>query len=323
MLLGFFIGVIMCIAKQLASRLRKSESEITALLLRAPLHYKVYKIPKRTHGERTIAQPTPELKDLQRTFLLLNRLPIHSAAMAYRPGLSIKDNAQSHQKNSYLLKMDLNSFFNSITPKIFWNEWIEFFEQPTAGEKQLIERLLFWAPSKKLSGPLILSIGAPSSPCISNFVMYRFDTKLELLCRDKKIVYTRYADDLTFSTQSQGVLMDMPELVVELLVECFGAALTINRRKTAFSSKAHNRHVTGITLTNEAKLSLGRKRKRYIKHLVHQFTLQQLEVEDVSHLRGLLSFAKHIEPAFIYALEKKYGSAVLIAIREVNYDSHK
>lgn len=310
----------MSIAKQLASKLGTSEAEVTALLLRAPLHYKVYKIPKRTYGERTIAQPTAALKKLQRTFLLLQPLPVHSAAMAYRFGLSIKDNAQKHQKNSYLLKMDLNSFFNSIDPHIFWQEWSSFFEPPDASEKELIERLLFWAPSKKLHGSLMLSVGAPSSPCVSNFVMHRFDTKLDLLCRDKKIVYTRYADDLTFSTQSQGVLVEMPELIANLLVECFGAALTINRRKTVFSSKAHNRHVTGITLTNDARLSLGRHRKRYIKHLVHQFILGQLATGDVNHLRGLLSFAKHIEPVFIYALEKKYSSAVLAAIKEVNHD---
>lgn len=310
----------MSIAKQLASKLGISEAKITALLMRAPLHYKVYKIPKRTFGERTIAQPSAALKVLQRAFLELHPLPVHPAAMAYRFGLSIKDNAQKHQKNSYLLKMDLNSFFNSIDPLIFWGEWNSFFEPPGANEKKLIERLLFWAPSKKLYGSLMLSVGAPSSPCVSNFVMHRFDAKLDLLCRDKKIVYTRYADDLTFSTQSQGVLIEMPELIANLLVECFGAALTINRRKTVFSSKAHNRHVTGITLTNDAQLSLGRKRKRYIKHLVHQFILWQLAAEDVNHLRGILSFAKHIEPVFIYALEKKYGTAVLAAINEVNHD---
>lgn len=313
----------MGIVKQLASELGKSEAEVTVFLLRAPLYYKVYKIPKRTHGERTIAQPTPELKNLQRTFLLINPLPMHSAAMAYRSGLSIKDNANAHKRNNYLLKLDLNSFFNSITPAVFWAEWERFFDLPDPSEKRLIERLLFWSPSKKLSGSLMLSVGAPSSPAVSNFVMHGFDTKLERLSRSKGIVYTRYADDLTFSTRGRGVLMGMPELVADLLVECFGAALTVNRRKTIFSSKAHNRHVTGITLTNEAKLSLGRKRKRYIKHLLHQFTLQQLGPEDVNHLRGLLSFAKHIEPDFIYALEKKYGAAALIAICEVNDDRSK
>lgn len=310
----------MGIAKQLADKLGKTEAEVTVLLQRAPLHYKVYKIPKRTFGERTIAQPTPELKELQRTFLVLQSFPVHKVAMAYRLDLSIKDNAKKHQKNNYLLKIDLNNFFNSITPKVFWKEWICFFEEPEYKEKLLIEKLLFWAPQKNLHGSFMLSVGAPSSPCVSNFVLHRFDEKLDLLCRDKKIVYTRYADDLTFSTQRQNILPELPKLISELLINCFGSALTINRRKTVFSSKAHNRHVTGVTLTNDAKLSLGRKRKRYIKHLVHQYTLGQLAPMDVFHLKGLLSFAKHIEPVFIRALKEKYGSEVLTKIYEVKHD---
>ncbi len=310
----------MGIAKQLASKLGKNEAEITALLQRAPLHYKVYKIPKRTFGERTIAQPTSYLKELQRTFLVLRPLPVHKAAMAYRLGLSIKDNAQKHSGNSYLLKMDLNNFFNSIVPHIFWQEWCYFFELPEASEKILIERLLFWAPQKNLDGSLMLSVGAPSSPCVSNFVMHRFDEKLDLICRERKVVYTRYADDLTFSTQRQDVQTELPKLIAELLIDLFGAVLTINRRKTVFSSKAHNRHVTGITLTNDDQLSLGREKKRYIKHLVYQFILCRLSIVDINHLKGLLSFAKHVEPVFIKALEKKYSLAVLAAIYEVKHD---
>lgn len=310
----------MCIAKQLASELNKKETEVTDLVLRAPLLYKVYKIPKRTYGERTIAQPTAGLKELQRAFLLLQPLPIHDAAMAYRVGISIKNNAQAHQKNHYLLKLDLNNFFNSISPKVFWHEWRNFFGSVKPNNKKNIERLLFWAPSKKLTGPLILSVGAPSSPSISNFVMYRFDTKLAQLCHDKRIMYTRYADDLTFSTQHPNILMHIPSLVADLLAECFGPALTINRTKTIFSSKAHNRHITGITLTNHAQLSLGRKRKRYIKHLVHQFILEQLNTQDILHLRGLLSFAKHIEPTFIDALNKKHNLSICIAIDEKIHD---
>lgn len=310
----------MGIVKLLAKELGKKEREIFALLLHASLYYKVYKIPKRTYGTRTIAQPTAKLKELQRAFLSLNPLPVHDVAMAYRSGLSIKDNAQAHKKNHYFLKLDLYSFFNSINPEIFWNEWDVFFDTPDTIEKKLIERLLFWSPSKNLSLPLMLSVGAPSSPSVSNFVMYRFDVQLSSICNKRGIVYTRYADDLTFSTRNQGVLQDMPDMIAGLLMQFFGTALAINRRKTFFSSKAHNRHVTGITITNENKISLGRQRKRYIKHLVHQFVLKKLCFEDVNHLRGLLSFAKHIEPSFIYSLEKKYGLTVLAAIKESNHE---
>ena len=115
----------------------------------------------------------------------------------------------------------------------------------------------------------MLSIGAPSSPLVSNFFMYQFDCVLSKLCIEREIIYTRYADDLTFSTKHKDVLFVLPQLVKENLNDLFGNAIRINRKKTKFSSKAHNRHVTGITINNDGKISLGRERKRYIKHLVH------------------------------------------------------
>lgn len=124
----------------------------------------------------------------------------------------------------------------------------------------------------------------------------------------------RYADDLTFSTNREKVLFDIPTTIRELLHTEFGNKIVLNHAKTAFSSKAHNRHVTGITITNDDRLSLGRGRKRYVKHLIHQFIGGVLDEENIAHLKGLLAFAQHIEPGFLQALRKKYGSSVLVQI---------
>ena len=110
------MGIVELFAKQLD----KSADEIKAFLADAARKYKVYSIPKRTHGRRVIAQPSQELKHYQRIFLDNCRFPIHACAMAYRKGLSIKDNAEAHCGHRYLLKMDLENFFNSINPPLFW-----------------------------------------------------------------------------------------------------------------------------------------------------------------------------------------------------------
>ncbi|MEF1205919.1 retron St85 family RNA-directed DNA polymerase [Photobacterium damselae] len=297
----------MSLIKQLAQKLNKSEVEVSRFLSNAPKKYKVYTIPKRTSGHRTIAQPSKELKEYQRIYLEVQQFPLHKAAMAYREGISIKQNAMAHKSNPYLLKMDLENFFNSISNNLFWNVWEKIKPLPLPQEQLIIEKLLFWCPSKTTGGSLILSIGAPSSPLISNFIMYQFDTVINQMCVNKNITYTRYADDLTFSTKGKGELFDIPKVVEEYLFEIFGNAIKINKKKTVFSSKAHNRHVTGITLNNNGNVSLGRQRKRYIKHLVHQFKLGCLSEEDRLHLRGLLSFSKHIEPMFLQSLKKKYS----------------
>lgn len=282
----------------------------------APKKYKVYSIPKRTSGTRIIAQPIRQLKDFQRSLILLleNDFPIHNCCMAYMKGKNIKKNALIHSKNSFFLKMDFMDFFNSITPKLFWEACerknIEF----DWFDKEIVERTLFWRPSK-YSNKLILSIGAPSSPFISNFLMYSFDEVLNEYCEKNGITYTRYADDLTFSTNTSGILFDMPNIVRESLLQLYGTKIQINQLKTAFSSKKHNRHITGVTITNDDAISIGRAKKRYIKHLVHNFIENKLTIEDLNYLRGYLGFIKYIEPKFLTTLEQKYTQTVIQKIR--------
>ncbi|WGL99518.1 retron St85 family RNA-directed DNA polymerase [Arsenophonus sp. aPb] len=304
----------MRIIKQLAQYFAINESKVMLFLVDAPNKYKIYKIPKRSSGYRIIAQPSKKLKEYQRAFLKLYHFPIHKAAMAYCEGKSIKDNALSHIHGQYLLKTDFENFFGSITPSVFWNcienctEKVPHFSIP---ERKIVEKILFWRPTKNKDGKLVLSVGAPSSPVLSNFCLYEFDRLLDSLCSERGIVYTRYADDLTFSTNTKDILYPLIPIIQELLIKLFQHALKINHSKTIFSSKAHNRHVTGITINNEGKLSLGRERKRFIKHLIHQFKYNQLDKFDIDYLKGLLSFASYIEQDFIIRLKQKYSAELI------------
>lgn len=313
----------MSVVKQLAGYLNKNDSEVRRFLLNAPQKYKVYKIPKRTHGHRVIAQPSKELKEYQRAFLDLYSFPVHSSAMAYCKGKSIKDNALAHVKNEYFLKIDLENFFNSIDNDLFWNcfdQCSRSLPNFTFRDRETVEKIIFWTPSKINNKKLILSVGAPSSPLLSNFCFYEFDQYLNEICIKRRIIYTRYADDLTFSTNVKQLLHTLLPLIKDLLIKLFNNALRLNNTKTVFSSRAHNRHVTGVTINNNGELSIGRERKRYIKHLVHQFKCNQLDGSDIGYLQGLLSFAKHIDPAFIGALEIKYTDILMQNIYKANYE---
>ncbi|HDX8900242.1 TPA: retron St85 family RNA-directed DNA polymerase [Klebsiella michiganensis] len=305
----------MSVINDLGKCLNQSDLVVKAFLENAPSKYKVYRIPKRTTGFRIIAQPAKELKHYQRAFMGNYRFPVHECAMAYQEGKSIRDNALVHAHNPYLLKTDLENFFNSITPDIFWR-CIESCPvdapQFQYEDRRYVERLLFWQPAKR-SKRLMLSVGAPSSPVISNFCLLELDRYISEECERLGVAYTRYADDLTFSTQQPGVLSAIPALVESLLKLLFNSKLRLNRNKTLFSSRAHNRHVTGVTLNNEGELSLGRERKRFIKHLIHQY--DKLDEADKAYLVGLLAFASHIEPEFIIRMNAKYSTEVMDRIR--------
>jgi RNA-directed DNA polymerase len=298
---------------ELEKSLASNISEINRLLLQIPSkHYKVYKIPKRTFGFRTIAQPTKKVKLAQKAVVsvLSKHTEVHHAAKAYVKNRSIVDNAKVHQKSTFLLKMDLENFFNSITPKMLFKALQHQGIEVTDKEKYILEQLLFWNRTRKINGKLVLSVGAPSSPYISNLIMYSFDKRITSICKKMGVAYSRYADDLTFSVNKKCVLIPFIDTVKKSLHKEFGNEILINNSKTVLSSKAHNRHVTGITITNDNKLSLGRDRKRYISSLVHKFKLNKIDHDDIVSLKGLVGLSKNIEPKFFDRLILKYGYQV-------------
>jgi RNA-directed DNA polymerase len=303
----------------LYQRLEAYNDNLKKLLSSSPsTHYKVYKIPKRTIGFRTIAQPTPEIKAIQRRIIeiISPEVQLHSVATAYIKGKSIKSNALKHVNSEFLLKIDLENFFNSITPEILIKALFKQGIDVSTEDEEILKELLFWNRSNRLNGKVVLSVGAPSSPFISNLIMYEFDKKLESMCVKRKVMYTRYADDLTFSTCQKGELFSLLADIRKLLRNEFGNRLIVNESKTVFSSKKHNRHVTGITITNNNKLSIGRKRKRYISALIHKFKNKNLDDQDIQHLKGLLSYAVHIEEIFVCKMCEKYGDDIIETIKK-------
>lgn len=307
----------MDIYESLSEILLIDESEIVEYIKKAPYRYKVYEIPKRNgHGTRTIAQPARELKVFQQLSLdhpLLN-LPVHDAAFAYRDGIGIKKNAEMHAKNQYLLKMDFANFFPSIIDTDLIAHIEKHHGEISQRNKTAICKLFFWR--KKRESINRLSIGAPSSPFISNTLLYDFDEEISNICTPLMITYTRYADDLTFTTNEPGILSMIPNVVNEALKSIKVPTLRINPQKTVYSSKKNNRHVTGLVLSNDDKVSLGRTRKRYIRSLIFQFQSESLAGEDIVKLKGLLGFAKHIEPTFYSSLINKYSLDLILSIEK-------
>lgn len=305
----------MLILEELASKLFISTAELVSFVNTAPYRYKVYSIPKRSgRGTRIIAQPTEVLKLMQRMVLdsYLKGLPVHDCATAYRDGVSIRENATAHLDSKYLLKMDFSDFFPSIGPGDLISHIKRHRESIAREDAYAVKKIFFWA--KKKDPVHRLSIGAPSSPFISNTLMYEFDCKVFEACSRISVRYTRYADDLTFTTNTRGVLSGLLDVITRICAEIEYPTLRINSEKTVFSSKGNNRHVTGLVLTNDNKVSLGRERKRYFRSLIHRYSLGGMSGEDIYGLKGRLAFAKHVEPAFYHSVVQKYGAEVVASI---------
>jgi RNA-directed DNA polymerase len=282
---------------------------LKSIIRTAPLRYKVFYIPKRNGGTREVAQPAREVKAIQRWLVrkLKTQLPLHSAATAYRSGSSICLNASQHSESNYLLKMDFRDFFPSISlSDIVRHLEIHCGEVYDESAIRLIAYVCAWAPKRQRR--LRLCIGAPSSPLLSNSVMYDFDSRLAALALADGVTYTRYADDIALSSRDFGIVNKYTDLVANLAQEIAYPRLVVNTAKTVLASRAGRRVVTGITLTPDFRLSIGRERKRLIRAMYHRHLLGQLSPEEQQKLSGLLAFADSIEPGFSARLKKSSES---------------
>lgn len=286
-----------------------SERELLDLISTAPRRYKVYQIPKRTPGKfRTIAHPARELKLVQRWLAknVLTQLPVHSAATAYQPGTSILDNARAHVSQRYLLKLDIKEFFPSIKPDDLLKHCQRHFPNLTEKDQYVLTQILFRRNKEKKQ--LELSIGAPSSPLISNSVFYEIDEEISAYCSPNGILYTRYADDLSFSTDQPHLLAKVPDIVAKILRHAEYPKLKLNTEKTVHSSTKHRKQVTGLVLTPDRRVSVGREKKRTVKALIHRYLLGELTADQAMKLKGQLAFIQSVEPTFVESLKSKYGA---------------
>lgn len=282
--------------------------DLARVILTAPRRYKEFKIPKRRGGFRNVAQPAREVKALQRAILdnYLRELPVHPSATAYESGSSIRENAARHASNNGpILKLDFEDFF----PSIGIYDWLKYCVEHALfdDDKERIAsaRILFHRP--KGSNLLRLAIGAPSSPHVSNLLMYQFDRIVAAEAGEQYVTYTRYADDLTFSAKRTGYLNSVDKIVARALKQVPYPTLKLNEAKRVVATKKYHRQVTGLVLTNEGRVSLGRDRKRAIRAALHQFVTGKLSSAAARNLHGMLAFAKDVEPEFHARMVIRYG----------------
>lgn len=284
------------------------------LIRTAPERYAHFTIPKRKGGDRDISQPASELKIVQRILIdrLLKRLPVHPAATAYADGTSIRENAARHAENGPIKKYDFENFFPSLT-EYAWISYCERNEICDHANAIALGRLFFMRPP---NGRILrLSIGAPSSPIISNILLYQFDRLIAERVGEHYVTYTRYADDMTFSAKRTGYLNSVSGILRKTLSEIESPTLRLNKDKTVTATSKYRREVTGLILTNEKRVSLGRDKKRQLRAAIHHFLNGKLTIDQAVKLAGHMAFAKDAEPEFYTRMERVYGTEALAKLK--------
>lgn len=292
----------------MARNFDKTTTELFNYATKSSRLYRRYNIQKRGGGFRTIFHPSKELKKYQRFILkeIFSKLPVHKNVYSYKKNTSIVDLADIHKNNRFLLRVDFSNFFPSIKGeniRNFLEENNDNLEYKLSSKDITIINLFVCKNNR-------LTIGAPSSPQISNVILYLFDRYMDEYCNKKNIKYSRYADDLYFSTNCSYELNKVLQMIKEYKFE-HGIKLKINEAKNIFTSKKKKRNITGLTITTNNEVSIGRDNKRFIKSLINQYRYNELNEEKVNYLKGYLSFIYSVEPSYLFNLKEKYGDSLI------------
>lgn len=207
-------------------------------------YYKEFKIPKRHNGFRTIEEPYPDLKDIQSWILkeILDKASkryVSAVSKAFTPGCKLRDNARFHRGKKKIVVLDIKDFFTNVTFGSVYGIFLDM------GYTRALAALF----AKLCTCNNYLPQGAPTSPMLSNMVMHDFDEKLWGYCQRRKINYTRYADDMTFSGDDIKI-----KHLITYVKQNLPNQLRLNNEKTNVMGKGCSQRVTGIVVNEKVQV---------------------------------------------------------------------
>lgn len=284
-------------------------------IIQLPLFTK-HSIPKRNkaRGYRVVWEPLlvrSQYKALARRLDSFFRLCLpnypHDCAFGYRVGRNIRENAKEHSGHTYLLKLDIENFFTTISQEVIFNSFM------TLNLHSEISDLL----SRFVTIDGVLPLGLPTSPVISNAIALPIDIELHRLAQQVgNVTYTRYADDLSFSGEG-----NLP--TVEEIQKCVNASgFTLAHAKTHWSKIGRSHYVTGLSVSDAKQPHIPRAKKHTLRQELyyatkfgineHAHRKGNADVQgEINRLDGLVKFVSHHEPRLSGKLKNQWREILL------------
>ncbi|WP_320128480.1 reverse transcriptase domain-containing protein [uncultured Sphaerochaeta sp.] len=215
-----------------------------------------------------------------------------------------------HLNYEFTVHLDFAHFFPSVSSNmLFRSLQIQNIELDDY-DQSIIQKICF----RNTNMSYYLSIGSPTSPIISNIIMKEFDDYFMGYAARYSSSYTRYADDLWFSTNSYKQRNDFCNDVTDYLKRN-DWLLQINQQKTYFSRKNQAHHIAGLVITEKQEIKVPRKIKRYIRSLLFD---KDFDFDKKQILNGYISYIRDNEPSYLNNLIKKYGKVYYKKIIQEN-----
>jgi RNA-directed DNA polymerase len=221
--------------------------------LNSVLTVKKIEIRKKNGGVRVVYSPTSDnltncLKILNNRLKNIYNPP--DCVHGYIKGKGIKTNAVQHLGKRYILKIDIENYFEKITKNMITLALKEL------GFHDNISSLI----AKLTTHNDILVQGFHTSPTIANIIFYELDL---IFSKFEKFTYTRYADDLYFSSEEK---INIEPVIEKKLLE-YG--FTINHEKTKLMKRGQKQYITGLTVFDSLTPRVSKHKKKEIRQDIH------------------------------------------------------
>jgi len=305
--------------KDVASLLGVRPATLTFILYKIPTpnKYTTFTVPKKSGGERVISAPDPRLKLIQRRlgkFLEQCQLEIEAKlkvkpqcvlAHGFKVGFSIQTNAINHRGRRWVFNADLQDFF----PSINFGRVYGFFMK---NQHYLLNKKVATIISQIACHENKLPQGSPCSPIISNIISHLLDIRLNELATGNGCTYTRYADDLTFSTNERAFPSSIAKrdpakphrwLDGAGLTKRVGkAGFAINGQKSRMQYCDSRQETTGLVVNK--KVNVKTEYYKLARAMCWQLVTKGTAFEkinsvpvaiDTNKLRGMLAFIYHVK----------------------------
>jgi len=254
--------------KELAKLLNYKPKSLTAIVYKTPtsLKYKTFDIKKKSGGIRVIKAPNPKLKKLQQhlaNYLYLCQSEIEETrvnspvSFGFRKGSSIIEHAKKHKRKRYVFNLDISNFF----PSLNFGRVRGYFLKDN---NFLLREEVATTIAQIACDGTALPQGSPCSPIISELICQILDLRLLRLAKKYGVTYSRYADDLTFSTNqkffpSSLAFQDKIEpskwsIGKELLDKINNSGFKVNNSKTRMQVRGNRQEVTGLVVNEKVNI---------------------------------------------------------------------
>ena len=263
--------------------------------------YSSFSIPKKDGSDRLINAPNDDLKQIQRK--LANALWKYQIKLwednniypnishAFQKGKGIITNSSQHRNKRVVVNIDLEDFFDSFNFGRVRGFFIKnSYWMLTEEVATVIAQLTCYKGA--------LPQGAPTSPIITNMICNIMDMHLLSIAKRYKLTYTRYADDMTFSTNDKHFVKNYNTFYNDLSIEIGKAGFRINKAKTRILYNSNRQEVTGLIVNN--KLNIKREYYKTTQAMAHNlyaqgnFTINNVK-GTINQLEGRFSFIDQIE----------------------------